>query len=137
MRAVQGIPVLVHNGQPLPYRGTVVTGMPALRGMSANGIVPIEFVRAPDGEVFEADYEILSTHDDNTVKWALVGVSGIFDPGDTLFYARGRFQYPPPYFIPQYHALLMQSTITMEEIPQGLAQLEGRHVKGKIVAEYV
>ena len=32
---------------------------------------------------------------------------------------------------------MIEQTITMEEIPEGLAQLEGRHVKGKIVAEYV
>jgi NADPH:quinone reductase-like Zn-dependent oxidoreductase len=32
---------------------------------------------------------------------------------------------------------MIEQTISMEEIPQGLAQLEGRHVKGKIVAEYV
>jgi hypothetical protein len=32
---------------------------------------------------------------------------------------------------------MIEQKITMEEIPQGLAQLEGRHVKGKIVAEYV
>jgi len=32
---------------------------------------------------------------------------------------------------------MIEQTITMEEIPEGLAQLKGRHVKGKIVAEYV
>jgi NADPH:quinone reductase-like Zn-dependent oxidoreductase len=32
---------------------------------------------------------------------------------------------------------MIEQTITMEEIPEGLAQLEGRHVKGKIVAEYI
>ena len=32
---------------------------------------------------------------------------------------------------------MIEQTITMEEIPEGLAQLECRHVKGKIVAEYV
>jgi NADPH:quinone reductase-like Zn-dependent oxidoreductase len=32
---------------------------------------------------------------------------------------------------------MIEQTISMEEIPEGLAQLEGRHVKGKIVAEFV
>ncbi len=32
---------------------------------------------------------------------------------------------------------MIEQTITMKEIPEGLAQLEGRHVKGKIVAEFV
>ena len=32
---------------------------------------------------------------------------------------------------------MIEQSITMEQIPEGLAQLEGRHVKGKIVAEFV
>jgi len=32
---------------------------------------------------------------------------------------------------------MIEQMISMEEIPEGLAQLEGRHVKGKIVAEFV
>ena len=31
---------------------------------------------------------------------------------------------------------MIEQTITMEDIPEGLAQLQTRHVKGKIIAEF-
>jgi len=31
---------------------------------------------------------------------------------------------------------MIEQTITLEEIPAGLAQLQSRHVKGKIIAEF-